>query len=177
MALGPASRGGDMKGLAWALTALVAGIIAAFRLSVGPKLEAFAGGLPFFDTRFTGYSVAEARAYLTALPPDGVAYYLGVFHPLDFAFPAALALWLWLPLRGAMGAGRLLWLAPLIYALCDYAENICVRVLLQSPVTDGFITLVSVLTQTKWLFALISLALTVWAWTKARQQARHSGLR
>ena len=56
-----------------------------------PRLRLMAGGLEPFDLRPAGYSLAEAQALLTALGDEGRAFYLGVQHWLDTAFPALLA--------------------------------------------------------------------------------------
>ena len=66
-----------------ALFAATIGLYLVMLLWSLPKIAAEAGGLTPFDMRPGGYSLAEARAFLAALSPEGTAFYLGVQHRLD----------------------------------------------------------------------------------------------
>lgn len=56
-----------------------------------PIISRNANGLTPFDLRPGGYSLEEARAFLAALTPVGLAQYEGPQRWLDIAYPALLA--------------------------------------------------------------------------------------
>lgn len=99
-----------------------------------PYIASQAQGLPAFDMRSAGYSEAEARAFLTALTPEGRAAYLGQQRLLDTAFPPLLALvltWSYLalmPRPWALGAAVL----AVAGAGLDLVENARVAGLLRA---------------------------------------------
>lgn len=118
-----------------ALTLALYGVMVAWSL---PVIAAAAGGLMPFDMRPGGYSFAEAKAFLAALSADGRAFYLGVQHRLDTAYPAMLAVVLALGGFGLAGVGARRWLARLIAlaamigAAADYLENRAVAAMLNA---------------------------------------------
>lgn len=125
-------------GIYWLLVALTLalyGVMVAWSL---PVIAAAAGGLMPFDMRPGGYSFAEAKAFLAALSADGRAFYLGVQHRLDTAYPAMLAVVLALGGFGLAGVGARRWLARLIAlaamigAAADYLENRAVAAMLNA---------------------------------------------
>lgn len=114
--------------LFWALfavTLVVYGVMLGWSL---PTVSAAAGGLVPFDLRPGGYSLEEAKQFIGALSPEGVAFYRDVQHKFDIAYPALSSLtmffalaWL-LPKR--IGAWRYLVAVPaLAIAVLDYLEN------------------------------------------------------
>ena len=73
----------------WLSLALMLAGLALIFLWAAPRIEA--GGLAPFDLRTQGYSFAEARAFLTALTPEGRAVYLGPQRVADTIFPVGFA--------------------------------------------------------------------------------------
>ena len=153
-----------------ALVAIMAVDHAILVIWGGTALGAQSAGLPPFDLRATGYSLAEAQAYLQALTPAGTALYLGAIRLLDTIFPVTctlvLAIGIWHRGRGLAPwlRGGLTLLAP-IYGALDLAENAAVAGLLRAgpeAVTAEAVARASFLTQGKFvLFGLAILALVV----------------
>ncbi|MBF9234042.1 hypothetical protein [Microvirga alba] len=131
------------KGIAWGIV-LAALVVYAVMLTVTlPHLASLAGGVPVFDLRPTGYTLAEAKTVLMALGDEGRRYYLDVQQPLDTAFPILNAAAAAVGLTAAFSGGR--WRlfqlgkgahALLLAAIClpvavfDLLENAMVRRLL-----------------------------------------------
>ncbi len=100
-------------------------------------IEAEAGGQPAFDLRFSGYALAEAQAFLTALSAEGRAMYLGPQAVLDTIYPPAaavvLAIGAWVLTPGWPGWLRLVLVAVAACGMtADLMENSAVRALLQT---------------------------------------------
>ncbi len=105
-----------------------------------PGIQASAGGLIPFDMRPGGYSVAEGRAFLEALGPEGRALYEGPQRLLDLFYPALLAV----VLIGAVLTffqSRVLRVVLIAVTLAgmagDYTENHLIAGLLAGDITDG----------------------------------------
>ena len=142
---------------------VIAAVLAVYLVMVVwslPKIAAMADGLPAFDMRPLGYTLAEARSFLAALSPEGRAFYTGVQHRLDLVFPGLLALmFLFLFRRLAPGwPGQALSLIALAGAAFDWAENAAVAGLLAREPTDETLVLASRLTLLK--SACTTLAMT-----------------
>lgn len=93
-----------------------------------PYIQSQAGGLAPFDMRPLGYSFDEAKAFLSALTPEGKAYYLGPQHWLDLFFPGLIAATLYCALvvllRPYMGGnGRFVAALAAFVAVFDWLEN------------------------------------------------------
>lgn len=128
-------------------------------------------GLPTFDARFTGYSVADARIYLEALTTQGRDLYLGPFRVLDTFLPilltATLAGLIWRLSDGCHLSLRLMaLLLPLDYLAADLAENAKVAQIIgfgdRAP--DALIAVASLLTQFKWMTLAGSVLVVLWFW-------------
>ena len=78
--------------LFWAVILVTGAVYLTMLLWSLPAIARMADGIPPFDMRPTGYSVDEARDFLSALSTEGRAFYLDVQHWLDFAFPGLFAL-------------------------------------------------------------------------------------
>lgn len=129
-------------------------------LILSPRLAAETAGLMPFDLRATGYSLAEAQAYLTAMTPAGRALYLGPIRLNDTVVPILLTLTLCLPLRRWHWG----WSVPaLAYGLLDLAENRAVARLIQTgpQVDGGSVALASALTMAKFVLAAVALVLAL----------------
>ena len=73
------------------LVAITLGVYATMLFWSIPVLNQDAGGLAIFVMRPGGYSFEDARAILTGLSPEGVAFYKTVQHRLDALYPVLLA--------------------------------------------------------------------------------------
>ena len=120
----------------WAVIVATAAVYLVMVLWSLPKVSALAGGLMPFDLRPTGYSAADAKAFLAVLGDDGRAFYKGIQHRLDLAYPALMAATLALCFTRLVGAR---WLRTILIAaaigamLADYSENFLVGQMLDYP--------------------------------------------
>ncbi len=172
----------------WLLFATTLAVYATMLAWTLPAITAAAGGLAPFDLRPSGYSYDEAKAFLTALSPEGKALYLNVQHKLDAAYPALLAATLFFAIAvlvpKAWGIWR--WVIALIAipgAVFDYLENIAVAVMLTTG-ADG-LTPAMAATADRWTTAkswtttvamtVLLVLLVAWSWqmlaAKRRRQA------
>lgn len=161
----------------WVVFALGLSVYLVMVLWTLPAISAAAGGLAAFDLRPLGYSLIEARAFLSALSEQGRALYLGPQALLDLAYPTLLASTIALGVR-LLGGGR--WMLRIAVpaavggALCDYAENLLVRRLLQvepASVTEGAVQMASTATVLKSVLSTLALvlllvALARWFWRR-----------
>jgi hypothetical protein len=152
----------------WALVAATVAVGLAMTFWTLPRISDAAGGAAPFDLRPFGYSGDEARAFLSALTPEGRALYLGPQRMLDLFYPAALsallALGLWRITRDRPRAVRRgLVAVALLGGLADHLENALVAGLLHidpAAVTDGAVAWASTATVAKsMLTAAAALAL------------------
>lgn len=138
-----------------------------------------ADGLSIFDSRLSGYSFAEAKAYLTALTSEQNTLYRRVFHKLDTVFPAFLTftmvVLIW---RGADGLDLFLrslgTVLPVVYLALDYTENWSVAQMLQAGpgLPEALANQASGATVGKWISLMISFIVTIWAWRVAPNKQR-----
>lgn len=159
----------------WLVVALVVGVFVWMHVGTLPKLDTEAAGRAF-DLRLGGYTPEAARAYLTALSPDGYGVYQGLHRWLDQVLPGLLvialggALWRLVPPGGV----RLALVAVAVAAmLSDYAENALVQVMLRHgpEVSDAVIHWASRMTVLKFgLYTAAVLAVAVAGWRTWRQQ-------
>ena len=162
-----------MKTLNWALPVASLASYALLILYLAPQLSAQSSGLPF-DLRALGYTLAEAKAYLAALTPQGTSLYLGPIRLNDTVFPILFTATLCLPLRRL---GDWWFLPALAYGLFDLAENLAVARLLRTgpDVEAAAVALASGLTQAK--FAAAAVAVLVALYGLWRGWRRTSGRR
>jgi len=160
--------------IGWGLPLITALVYGWLVLVHGLQLEALAGGLKPFDLSPLGYDLAAARTYLSALPPEGVALYLGPIRMLDTIFPVLMGLtllWWMRPLAGLVGIIGAV--AAVAYVALDLAENAAVAVMLRAGpegVVAGDVTLASTLTQAKFAAFVLAAALTVVAFWRRRSR-------
>lgn len=127
-----------MKRIAfWILFAVTMGIYAVMLSWSLPTIAAAAKGFVPFDMRPGGYSWAEARVFLIAISPQGIAFYLGPQHLLDLFYPGLLALTLFFAISALLPKRLGIWrwviaLIALPVALFDYLENFAVTAMLRS---------------------------------------------
>jgi hypothetical protein len=164
------------RAVSWGLPLVTLAVYLWLVLGYGLALQRLAGGQQVFDLRIAGYDLAQARAYLAALPPEGVAMYLGPIARLDTAFPILMGLtllWWMRPL--ATPFGLVCALAAGAYVTLDLLENQVVAVLFaQGPTgisTEG-VRAASLLTQGKFMAFGLAVALAVRAsWLRRRGRA------
>lgn len=158
----------------WIVWMLMGAVYATMLLWSLPHLTRLAGGLPMFDMRPSGYSLAEAQAVLFALGQEGRAFYAGVQHKLDTIFPAlealalSLAFWRLFPRLIAVFLSGI----ALAGAAFDWLENAAVAGLLRVNVATVSADQVAVASQWTMLKSgavtvsmttlLIGLGLAIW---------------
>lgn len=147
-----------------------------------PRISAGAGGLLPFDMRPAGYSLDEARAFVTALSPEARGFYLSTQHLLDTLYPPLMALtlglglWILSPAKTTMA--KLLPLGlPVLAMIADLAENALVRDLLAidpAKLDAGPVMMASAATVVKSLFTGLAMILLLvfaglWGWRRWSQ--------
>ena len=113
---------------------LTAGICLVMNMSFIPQIESAAQGMKCFDMRF-GYTIEEARQFLTALSKEGRNLYLTRQLPLDFVYPLAYGLFFATLFTALNGKKTLLNLLPVLLAGADYIENISILLMLRHDST------------------------------------------
>src|SRR5262249_44958773 len=126
-------------------------------------LERLASGLTPFDIRPTGYSYAEARAFLEAIGQQGRGYYvcpelvIDTVYPPLYAVSRGLALW-WLTMPGHVREDPVplkvryaLIAVPVLMASLDLFENGCIAVMLWTwpDLSHSLVEVASLATQVK----------------------------
>jgi hypothetical protein len=117
----------------WAVVATTLAVYAVMLTWSIPAISDAAGGRAMFDMLPAGYSYDEARAFLTALSPEGADFYLRVQHRLDLFYPALLAIasgWAMVRLAPRWRWRLALLLVPVPGMVFDYLENCAVAVML-----------------------------------------------
>lgn len=158
----------------WTLAAVTLAVYAVMLGWSLPTVSAAAGGLVPFDLRLGGYSLADVQQFLTALSPEGAAFYRDVQHRLDLAYPALSALTLFFALAHLLPERLGRWryviaLPALATAAFDYAENFTVDRMLEAGaagLTPDLVATASTATQLKSLTTTLVmsavLALLIW---------------
>lgn len=165
----------------WTLFAITMSVYLTMVLWSLPLLQQMAGGLPAFDMRPTGYSLAEARALVAALGSPGADFYLNTQMWLDTAYPGLLAAVLVLAFF-KLAKGWLAWLlfaGALVMAMSDYLENRAVATMLRAGpdgLTDALVesannwTLLKSISSTLVFVALLILLIIAgWQWLRTRK--------
>lgn len=163
----------------WLLLAATLAVYLAMIAWTLPRIAAAAGGLAAFDLRPAGYSFEEARAFLVALPPADVAFYLAVQHRLDLVYPALLAVMLFWAIHALSPEAWGIWRWPLALlavpgSLFDYLENASVAQMLKSgpdALTTAMVGRASTFTVLKSLFDTLAMTvalvlLLAWLWRR-----------
>lgn len=146
-----------------------------------PLISAGAGGLPPFDMLPAGYSLDEARAFVSALTPEARGFYLSTQHALDTLYPPLMALTLglglWILSPAKTTAAKLLAVAlPILAMISDLAENALVRDLLTidpAKLDAEPVMMASAVTVVKSLLTSLAMILLLvfaglWGWRKRR---------
>ena len=130
-----------------------------FPLSV-PYMKELAAGAPLLDMR-PGYTPADVYDLFDRLGQSGRGAYLRLLWTIDLLLPALFCLFLSSAIR--RGAFRASQSIPLLAAVCDYAENIMVTILLlRYPMHEpALVQLASVFTVTKLVLYASGLLLAI----------------
>jgi hypothetical protein len=146
-----------------------------------PLVSGMAGGDVPFDMRPGGYSLEEARVFLTALNNEGRDFYLNTQQLLDFFYPTLLAITLSIPLVHLVPRywGRALALVAIAAGAFDHLENSAVAIMLRAEpdlITEAMVSSASNWTLAKSIsttFASIALVAVLCikgiAWLKTRK--------
>lgn len=134
----------------------------AMNLWTAPQIEMMSGGLRLLDMRFTGYSFAEVRDFVSAIGEEGVAWYLGPQLWLDMIFPPLLGAVLFFCYRWLFPgrAGVVIGTLSLTFVLVDYLENLALLTILRAglnSMTPEMVVTANQWTLTKWSLAFIGL--------------------
>lgn len=121
----------------WGLVAVTLGFYLAILTWSLPFIRQEAGGLSPFDISPAGYSYEQARAFLSALSPEGLARYRGAQSHLDAIYPALLfavfAIGMWHLSEGLWKIVPIALIAVAVIGMfADTMENSAVRALLDA---------------------------------------------
>jgi hypothetical protein len=117
-------------------------------------------GFGLLDGRLNGYDVEAVTRYLALLAAENRQYYIGPFSALDTIVPPLLAA-TFTAIIWTLGSTfwRITVVFPLFYLIADLRENALVGKILQVTTTDAeTVSRASDMTQLKWLFTVLSLA-------------------
>jgi hypothetical protein len=150
-----------------------------------PLVSEMAGGGVPFDMRPGGYSLDDARAFLTAITDEGRDFYLNTQQFLDWFYPTLMAITIAIPLAHLVPRywGWALAALAIAAGVLDHLENSAVAVMLRvkpDALTEAMVTTASNWSLAKSIsttIALVALLLVLCikgiAWLKTLQaQAR-----
>ncbi|RDE16274.1 MAG: hypothetical protein C4K47_01790 [Candidatus Thorarchaeota archaeon] len=145
------------------LLVIVLGVI--LMAVIQPQMMALSGGLPILDLRLF-YTPMDVNQLFAALGDTGRLLY--TYHQVvDSFFPATYGITIVLALvrlvnRVSSGPSRLrvIVFVPIFAAMADYAENCLIATQLATfpLLSDGIIMTAAIMTVTKWVLIVISLA-------------------
>jgi len=150
----------------WAVLAAMLAAWLAMNLGTAPRIEQMAGGLRLLDMRFTGYSFAEAQAFVAAIGDQGSALYLGAQLWLDMIFPPLLGAVLFLSYRWLFPGwpGLVIGTVSLSSVVVDYLENFAIAAMLRAGpegITPEMAATATRWTTVKWGFSALGLAVLI----------------
>lgn len=139
--------------------ALTLGICGVMNLWLIPAIESSTQGIRCFDMQFF-YSPETARQFLSLLSEEGRNVYLTRQLPLDFFYPVAYTTFFVLLIRWGIRRSTKLAYLPVLLAVLDYGENICIlRMLKAAEVSDALAMTGSLFTCAKNVVMLICIIL------------------
>ena len=145
-------------GISMAMTIV---ICAVMNFLLIPAIERSTEGIRCFDMNFA-YSTETARHFLSLLSEQGRRVYLTRQLPLDFLYPVAYSVCFSLLIRATAQRKTKLVFLPVLLAVLDYGENLCVlRMLTQPSVGDRLIIAASVFTSAKTVMMYVCFVLIV----------------
>ena len=127
------------------------------------------GSLKPFDLRFTGYTLAEAQAYLALMSADQAELYTGLLRRIDTVFPMLMGLWmgwcLWGLTRRIHPWSRVILLVvPASYTVMDLCENALVADMVRQGAAElegELVSLASSYTITKFVMLFVAFGLLI----------------
>jgi len=142
----------------WVISLAALFVLMLMNLWTVPFIRAEAQGLRIFDNRPIGYGFDEAKAFLSALQPDGLALYLNLQRGLDTLFPILFLIampWaLWLLTEAWQKPYRvMICLVGVVGPLCDLIENHYVAGMLRAGpegITPDMVARASAFSVAKW---------------------------
>lgn len=167
--------------LYWVVVAITVANYLTMVLWSLPLVSGMAGGGVPFDMRPGGYSLEEARVFLTAMNDEGRDFYLNTQQLLDFFYPTLFAISVSIPLVHLVPRywGWTLALIAIAAGGFDHLENSAVAIMLR--VEPDLVTEAMVSSASNWTLAksisttIASIALLVVlcirgiAWSKTRK--------
>jgi hypothetical protein len=151
----------------WVLFAVTLGVYLVMVAWSLPAVSDAAVGLAPFDMRPGGYSFDEAKAFLSALSPEGADFYRNVQQRFDLFYPAlsAATLFFAIAVLAPKSWGVWRWVAALTAvpgAVGDYLENHAVAGMLAlgaDGITPGVVARASMWTLVKSSFTTLAMAI------------------
>ncbi|MBQ7638539.1 MAG: hypothetical protein IJS90_06540 [Clostridia bacterium] len=126
-----------------------------------PKIEAGTNGVRCFDMNFL-YGNETAREFLRLLTADGRRTYLNIQLPLDFIYPVFYCVFFCLMIYMLSKGKKGLLVFPALLAVADYAENVCVEIILRSSEpSDLLLTFASAATTVKTALMYITILIVI----------------
>lgn len=126
------------------------------------------------DGRLIGYDVGAVTKYLELLSNEARAFSIGPFLSLGTIVPPLLALTF---IALIWSLGQKFWRVTVIFSMicvfADLRENAFVGQILLAGfenLNGDMISITSDMTQLKWLFTVLSLAVVLWLWRKGWAQ-------
>ena len=131
-----------------------------------PRIEEMAGGLRLLDMRFTGYSYADVREFVSAIGDEGTALYLGAQYWLDMVFPPLLGAVIFLFFRWLFPGlpGPIVGILSFTYVGADILENLAIAAILRAGANDVTTEMAATANQwttIKWGLAIIGLLMLI----------------
>ncbi len=164
------------------ITAVISGVLTAAICAVMnfifiPVIEKGAATRCFDMT--LGYSFTDALRFLSTISAEGKAIYLSRQLPLDFVYPIAYCVFFCVLIYLLMESKSLLFIFPVMLAIFDYIENVCVVIMLKSEVPSiVFVSFASSATMMKsmlmyvcFLLIAVLIILRIVANTKKKRKA------
>ena len=157
---------------------LTLGICAVMNLYLIPAIESSTQGIRCFDMNF-GYSYEKATQFVSLLSEEGRRVYLTRQLPLDFFYPIAYGVFFSLLLTVLSGEKTKLMVFPVLLAVFDYSENVCVlRMLTADSITPALVAVSSASTIIKtilmYLCIVLILALIIRKLVNRQKQQKHT---
>lgn len=141
--------------------ALTAVICAVMNLYLIPVIESTTNSIRCFDMNF-GYGFDEAVGFLSSISDKGRNVYLHIQLPLDFVYPIVYCTFFVLLIYVLEAKKSALTVLPAVLAVFDYAENICVAVMLgRGAISKTFVAFASTFTAVKTLLMYICFAIII----------------
>ncbi len=140
--------------------AMTAAICAVMNFILIPVIEKGAA-TRCFDMTF-GYGFTDALRFLSTISDEGKTTYLFRQLPLDFVYPIAYCVFFCVLIYLLMESKSLLFIFPVMLAIFDYIENVCIAIMLKSELPSiVFVSFASSATMMKSLLMYVCFILII----------------